>query len=165
MSCRIALAAVLFAAASTPSHAGLISRELTSGPTNYCQSALPVFDGNIRKRPLAVVNEGRGPAFITCSFPLQGSNGTLVRLYFSSVSGTASSVNCTAVSGYQGNSAAATKTVDVPAAGQALLSLRPNDFEAGATTFLSGLISVSCELKPGTAINDTYVYLQEEIGN
>ena len=30
---------------------------------------LPVFDTQIRKRPLAVGNEGAAPAFVTCSLP------------------------------------------------------------------------------------------------
>lgn len=37
--------------------------------TAFCQSALPVFDTQIRKRPLAVGNEGAAPAFVTCSLP------------------------------------------------------------------------------------------------
>ena len=33
----------------------------------FCQGALPAFAGTLRTRPLAVVNEGSEPAFLTCS--------------------------------------------------------------------------------------------------
>ncbi len=42
---------------------------MAANATAFCQTALPVFDGNVRKRPLAVTNEGTSNAFISCSIP------------------------------------------------------------------------------------------------
>lgn len=41
-----------------------------SNATGMCQSALPVFDTQIRKRPLGVNNEGGSNAFVSCSIPI-----------------------------------------------------------------------------------------------
>ncbi len=47
-----------------------------TAPKN-CQPALPLDDAAVRKKPLAVQNEGIATAFITCSFKKQRSQRTL----------------------------------------------------------------------------------------
>jgi len=135
-----------------------------AGPTARCQSALPVFDGNIRKRPLGVQNEGSANAFITCSFEVDAVNATgnapiLLDTYFSSSVGPID-VNCTAVSGFQGGTnefVSQTIAIDPadPDEPQGNGVWVDTDFEGGLG---SGLVSISCNLPPGVAINDTYIW-------
>lgn len=157
--------------AAGEAQAALSTRLDLRNPTDVCQTALPVFDGQVRKRPKAVQNEGTSVAFVTCSFPSQGTytqsvnNPTSVRIYFGVNDGVADSVTCTGVSGYQGQTIPnSVKTVSLPASGaQASLVWVPADF--GATGNLpNGLFSVSCELNPGVGINDSNVNFAEEIG-
>ena len=135
-----------------------------AGPTARCQSALPVFDGNVRKRPLAVQNEGLRNAFITCSFEVDAGNAigngpVLLDTYFTSTVGPIN-INCTAVSGFQGgtneylNQTIAIDPTD-PEEPYGNGVWIDTDFEAGLG---SGLISISCNLPPGVGINDTYVF-------
>lgn len=65
------LAAAIVAAPAAV-EAAPIERTLYVNASAHCQAALPVFDGLIRKRPLAVVNEGQAGAFVTCAIPMQG---------------------------------------------------------------------------------------------
>lgn len=67
-----ALAAALACNAAT---AAEIERTELTMAVSACQSALPVFDGVVRKRPLAVQNEGDSSTFITCG--LEGVFGAL----------------------------------------------------------------------------------------
>ena len=63
----LSLAVALTAATLSPNaQAVTVNRDYLSHGTANCQSALPVFDGNIRKRPAAVANEGTATAFVTC---------------------------------------------------------------------------------------------------
>lgn len=76
--------------------------------TGACQSALPVFDGQIRKRPLTMQNEGTAPAFVSCSFMStdQGIGGSRsigqVTLYADNNAGSAVELTCTLIDGYSG---------------------------------------------------------------
>ncbi len=57
------------------------NRRFQANATSYCQAALPAFEGAIRKRPLAVQNEGTTNAFVTCSFTMESAAvRTLTRL-------------------------------------------------------------------------------------
>lgn len=156
-----------------PATAGTITytRRLATNATGACQGALPAFETAIRKRPLAIQNEGTSNAFVTCAFTSQGSasddgrNPTYVLLYFSSNSGTALDISCTGVSGYQrGDKELIVKTVRLPVGGgSAFLGWAANEFEGAPARFPSGFFGVSCNLPPGAAINDTYVIFVEEV--
>lgn len=61
-----ALALTIASATGDPAAAATVYRDHVSHGTANGQSALPVFDGNICKRPLALANEGNATAFITC---------------------------------------------------------------------------------------------------
>lgn len=50
------------------------------GATGACQAALPAYEGQIRKRPLAIANEGTQAAFVSCSLP--GNSNALDTNYF-----------------------------------------------------------------------------------
>lgn len=130
------------------------TNELSSNGVSHCQGALPSFEGAFRKRPLAIDNEGTSPAFLTCAFELRstGALGHAVDVWFGNNTATAKTINCTGVQGYNGASQAVAKSVVVPANTQDNLTWADADFTAG----IGGLLAISCQLPPGTGINDTY---------
>lgn len=77
-----------------------------SNAIDVCQGALPSFDGDLRKRPLGIINEGASTAFVNCSIraPLGqmgggGTNVSQIILLMTNRSTTAQTVNCTLVDG------------------------------------------------------------------
>lgn len=154
--------AIAAATAAAPS-ADAAVRQTQSNPTNYCQTALPVFDGNVRKRPVSVQNEGTGNAFVTCSWNIDTlaetnaeSSGILqADVYFHSDA--AGSVTCTGVAGWNGVQAQSVKVLTLTGGGQTETSMRwvPADFPQGQLG--TGLFSVSCNLAPGQGIDDSYI--------
>lgn len=71
---------------------------MTAAAAGACNSALPAFEGLLRRRPLAVVNEGNANAFVTCGF-LGPSlrNTTTVTIHFENSGTEAVTVTCTLV--------------------------------------------------------------------
>ena len=141
-----------------------------SQPAARCQSALPVFDTVLRKRPLAVQNEGATSTFISCAFEMDGGEATidnsaiLLDTYFTNFGETDTQVTCTAVTGYAGGeNEYVSITVDVPTEiveetdGNAYWT--DTDFEGGGME--TSLIAISCNLPPGVGINDTYIWWDE----
>lgn len=133
----------------------------TSGPAANCQSALPVFDTVIRKRPLAVQNEGTTASFITCSFVVDAGNAignapVLLDTYFSNNTAAPVNLTCTAVSGFQtGTNEFVSQTIEIAPGEQGNPFWADTDFDSGLG---SGLISISCNLPAGVGINDTYIF-------
>ncbi|MBC7988410.1 MAG: hypothetical protein H7Y19_02355 [Luteimonas sp.] len=134
-----------------------------SNPSARCQPATKVSEALIRKRPLAMVNEGTTNATINCAFELERSEqlGQIVALYLSNSTAAAVNATCTGISGWEGRTddggAAINEYVPlqlvVPAGGQSEAFVWfDTDFDNGT----GGLISVSCALPPGVAVNDTY---------
>ncbi|MGY1457511.1 MULTISPECIES: hypothetical protein [unclassified Luteimonas] len=138
----------------------------SSQPAARCQSALPVFDTLIRKRPLAVQNEGDAATFITCAFAFDGAaalnnSAILLDTYFSNFSGADAEVSCTAVTGYAGGeNEYVSFSVVVPNESadpeEGNLFWYDTDFEAGGMEY--SLIAISCNLPAGVGINDTYIW-------
>jgi hypothetical protein len=66
-----------------------------------CQAPLPNYEGNFRKRPLAVANEGSTAAFLTCGIDNpDGNNRTNeVTLYVLNRTSAAADISCTMVDG------------------------------------------------------------------
>lgn len=155
---------VLALACAADAHAVDLSRITYTNPTAVCQGALPAFDGLIRKRPLAVQNEGTSPAFVTCSYPSQGRI-TVLNQWVNTGAGTQLTISCTAVTSYAtGSNVFVTKSVTVgPGTNQANLSWVPADF-GGTTTFPSNFINLSCNLPPGAALNDAYLFSLQDVG-
>ena len=130
----------------------------------HCQGALPNFEGSIRKRPLGVQNEGTSNAFVTCGVPTQGRI-TGLEVYATTFSGADAQVTCTAVSGWQGGSNDyVPMTVTTPANGNwAGMFWEPSDF-GGTDFFPSNFVALSCNLAPGTGLNDFWLAYLEDIG-
>lgn len=156
-------AAALVAAATVPQPAAA-TRVVASAPA-ICQGALPAFETQLRKRPLAIQNEGTASAFVTCAFNNPGTNSGGSRISTVTIhlqnSASARTVSCTAVNTVAGASSAgalyATRSVRVPrdAAGSTALEFVPADFEQGAFLLPGDAVSVSCSLAPGMGITGT----------
>ncbi len=142
----IAVLATACASASFGAQAQVYFDQI-EGATGSCQAALPNFEGSIRKRPLALQNEGTGTAFVTCS-PQQFLDlfdetfGT--RLLFSNTGTAPVSVTCTAVVGSGATATYTPLTVEIAAGGTGAL-----DFD-NSTAFTYG--SFSCGLPQNAGI-------------
>ena len=155
------LTAAIAAALATIPAADATIRTSAGQATNYCQTALPVFDGNVRKRPVSVQNEGTSNAFVTCSWGMDyvdadNSAGVLgAAIYFHSAD--PGSVTCTGVAGWNGIQASAVKTLTLTGGGQTATGMvfTADDFPNGELS--SGLFSVSCNLPSGVGIDDSYI--------
>lgn len=93
------------ACAAGQAQAAPITRNYLIQPAANCQGNLPNSEGNLRKRPLAIANEGTSTAFVTCGFQdiNNGGTGTVsVTTWFINRSPAPVTVNCTLVNGIWG---------------------------------------------------------------
>lgn len=141
---------------------------ISSGPANYCRPALPAFDGKIRTRPLAMQNEGSGNAFVTCSMGSvrEFGTGADTEEYEVTVSNNSSQqmeIICTAVAGRAGAPGTiqtSTKGFSLAPGFGAVLEWNNDDFSGVAIPLV---VSYSCLLPPGGAINDMYVLYDDGV--
>lgn len=142
-------------------------RFIGANATSHCQTALPVFDGNVRKRPLMVQNEGDGDAFVTCSFTAQGTELYEVRVFFwDTDTAQQTPLSCTAVTGHRRQTNEyVTKTANQLSTYMWDLTWDNEDFGTPNTIPGSGLFSITCKLPPGTGIGNAYILIYEDIGN
>lgn len=152
---------------STSAEAVTSTRTQVQNGAGACNSALPVFDGNIRKRPLAIANEGTGNAFVTCSLAaadytdsLNDFNGVAL----SNRNAADVDITCTLVTGTVGGFPATyfPKTISVPAGASVVL-------EWDATTDNGGVLfgntmNYSCNLHPGTDVNAAFTNVNVDVG-
>ncbi|MEP6633531.1 MAG: hypothetical protein ABJA62_04910 [Luteimonas sp.] len=138
--------------------------------TGACQSALPVFDGVIRKRPLGVQNEGpQGSAdsFVNCSLPGQsGSQITKVTLDLATIPGGVipNNIGCTGINGfYGGNAKYVTKNVIANADGTAV-TMQWTAADFNAASFPSDIFNIQCKMPRGTGIYVIATYYSEDVG-
>ncbi len=159
IACALAMAAAGDAAqAVVRSHVTLVTAP------GLCQAALPSFEGLIRKRPLAIQNEGATTAFVGCSLPTQGDI-TGATVYLSSIDGAAHTVSCTGVSGYASNVATpsyAAKTISVAANGAPQGAFWSTADFGGGARFPYYYFSLQCALPPGVGMNDLELRYNEE---
>lgn len=162
----------LLAASFIPTADAAVERlQIQSNATGLCQAALPIMDTNLRKRPLAVVNEGDTPAFVSCSFTTiidqDGGGGvsqeTVVRyfgMFLTSAVAEPQNLACTGVIGYQDSPILEYVALDVDVSsetpGSNYLYFYPENADP-EREYLHQLVSLSCRLPPGTGITDTYV--------
>lgn len=137
--------------------AAIVDRTETVMPAENCQPALPAYDGNIRKRPLAVQNEGTTIAFVTCgmkgAFAARPINRT-VSITLANTSSTPVSATCTLV---DGRDLALSSPVFLPKTILVATSL-PSVFEwTAASNEGRNFIypAISCGLPPGIGISST----------
>lgn len=150
--------AVLALSALAPATA--TDRFTVANAPGRCQAALPAFEGQIRKRPLAVQNEGTAPAFVTCSLIADGSDFTTtqsISIWAANTGSADATLQCTAVVGYeQGEVTYVSKSVGLVAGGvQGQIFFGPTEFPAG---FAPGEpVSLSCNVPVGVGLNDMYL--------
>lgn len=151
--------------ASGTAHGVDISRTQYFNAPAHCQGALPNFEGAIRKRPLALQNEGTSNAFVTCVIPNQG-RVEAIEVYASSHNGVAGTVECTLVSGWKGGTNHyLPQTTATPAdGGWAGLVWEGVDFPGAPVLMPSNYLGLSCNLPAGTGLNDFWVYYVENVG-
>ena len=161
----LAVLTVAIASTLTIGQAKAVNEQETfsSNPSARCQPATKASEALIRKRPLAMVNEGTTNAVINCAFEteVRQSLAQLVTVFLSNSTASAVNATCTGISGWEGRTDEGGAAINeylpialsVPAGGQSEpFQWADVDFENGT----GGLISVSCVLPPGVAINDTY---------
>lgn len=127
-----------------------------ANPTAWCQPATPFSDGFMRKRPLAIQNEGTAASFVTCSIPLLLGGPISLRVEASSFNGTeGATVSCTMVSGsYEVGvePRRITKSLSINDDNSVnTVQWDGPDFEG--LTLNDGLVNLSCLLPPGTGLN------------
>lgn len=124
-----------------------------TGPVGNCQAALPAYEGQTRKRPLAVVNESPNTAFVTCAFTTEEisiavqSFGTRV----GNLSDASATVTCTGVIGDELEDADyIVKSITLaPGAGGDLIW---TSADYGGLLFARS-VAISCALPPFTGLN------------
>lgn len=161
-SCTLVAASL---ACTLPADAAEVAMRLAATAANTCQPALPAFEGQIRKRPLSVQNEGSSPAFLTCAMAA-ASTATRSGLYANSIDGQPHTISCTIVLGFiTGAPLYVTKSVDVPASG-GQVSMQVVPFDVSRVVDLNTqFVSYSCQLPPGSGINDMWVTWLQGVGD
>jgi len=124
-----------------------------SGAAGNCQAALPAYEGQIRKRPLALANEGDAPAFVTCALTTEEVSINLqsFRTGVRNLSNEPATVSCTAVVGEDdGNAAYVVKSIELAPLASGALTWNGGDVGG---VFLAKSVALSCTLPPLTALN------------
>jgi hypothetical protein len=164
------VALVLAVGASADASAATAFRQKIGNAASGCQAALPVFEGRIRKSPLAIQNAGTERAFLTCSFVtdnnISGSIGTKVfGVYVINNGVGTATIHCTGVIGQAVADSPRYITKNVSIAPGATRFLQWDERDNGGVYFpASEPVSVSCNLPAGTGISLTYVDYDVNIG-
>jgi len=153
---------------TTGAHADVAARTVLANAANSCIPSRPAYEGAVRKRPLAVQNEGDTDAFVTCAF---ANDGTVYyfQMAIQNQTPVPKNVTCTAVNGsnnIQTPAAYMVKTAFLAPNSYLMLTFDGSDFGGTAGNPLpSDFIGANCILIPGTGIGETAVVFEEEIGN
>jgi hypothetical protein len=163
------LLATAIAAAGVTTTADAVDRDmwLQANGAGICQAALPNYEGQIRKRPLAIQNEGSSPAFVTCSptsLQFAASSEFGHGVYLQNRSDSPVTVSCTGVMGASDWPAEySAKSVEIGPESTGSIYWASSDFPSNladnSTTF-----NLSCALLPGTGILTVYVNQTVDVG-
>jgi hypothetical protein len=150
--------------ASGGANAVTVSRLDFTHASGFCQGALPNFDTQIRKRPLAVANEGTATAFVSCSMGKERADGLITEATLKVINrnGAPADISCTLVHGFLSSASPTfiSKTVTVAPNGGAFMSWLPADNGGANYSWLNW----SCALPPGTDIAYGYIQYTEDVG-
>jgi hypothetical protein len=157
------MAALIFVAACSfaSTDAAAVQREKFGNATAFCQAANPVSDAAIRRRPLALQNEGTANVFVSCSFVTDtgygGSAGTDgFQLIVTNTTGTPKTASCTGIVGTVSNGALYfPSSVEIAANSTTYFTFTGGE-EGPFDSYAA--INASCVLPPGVSIDDTYVW-------
>jgi hypothetical protein len=164
MKSSIGLASLVVAVAgvlAAPAQAAVETNEVGANAVSHCQGNLPASETTLRKRPLAVQNEGTTSAFITCSFSTQYNSADLREIggfgvFLNNKSATAKTVTCTGIAGFDSNTTNVfvNKSVVIAPAGEGEIFFETAD--NGGDGYYP-LVNLSCSVPAGAGITDTYV--------
>jgi hypothetical protein len=137
---------------------------LVQGTGSTCQAALPAFEGAIRKRPLAVQDEGSSTALVTCGFHGHASRqSTQLALGLANTTGERIMVTCTLVHAWASFAPQhVTRNFNMGPHSEAGGSWNAS-IDNGGTPFSRA--AASCALPPGIGITYVRNEYQEDIGN
>jgi hypothetical protein len=151
--------------------AAMTGYSLISNAPAHCQAFTPGAANTIRNRVIG--SENVGPTMnVACTFETVFTATArpvyLVTMYFSNNGASAISVNCTLLTGYQGEAGAvmSNKSVTVSAdERQRFINFTSADTsDPNDTTLGNSLVGINCALPTGAVINDTYVDWVDENG-
>jgi hypothetical protein len=143
-----------------PVHAGTA----TTMAVDNCNGALPGFEGALRKRALAIANEGTTNAFVSCAATTneaQSAGNSQIAVFATNRAETPQILSCTFVDGFgpeivalspKGIPLAVYRSKVVAIAPGTATALSWTATEFAVTTF-SEYASVSCNLTPGMELN------------
>lgn len=159
MSHRASFVLFLPLALAFTGDADAVIRQDIQNAAGNCQAALPVFDGQIRKRPLAIGNEGTGPAFVSCSLVGDYSamaNTILTQVIVRNRGSETQSIACSMVAGFEHGAAPAplyvARSIELAPGAEGIISWNVGD---NGEELLPGPINFSCLLPAATVINLT----------
>jgi hypothetical protein len=168
IACVLALLCTAGDASAGGGHAMLLPRSFVQNGTGACQAALPYYEGAIRKRPLAIQNEGDASAFINCSLVgTERSTGGLqeAQVVVLNITDGPLDVSCTLIGEVtEASMAFLPKTVTVPAnqSGSAYM-LRWDATDIGGTLLKTA--NLSCNVPAGAGLGETSVQFYEYVGD
>jgi len=158
----------VFAAAAT--QAAVTAHGLRANAPARCQAFTPGPSNTIRNRVVGSENIG-APIAVACAFEKPtGSSATLVTsvtIFFSTNDGTPKTINCTMLTGYQGQGGAiainksVTATTATAANG---ITWSGADRVPAAPDLGNHFVGVNCTLPTSAVMNDTYVNWNQEDG-
>lgn len=154
------------AAASTV-NAATVTRSVYTQASGACQGALPNYENNFRKRPLAVANEGATDAFVTCGVRnTENTAKNAVELYVTNRNAADVDVKCTLVDGaFDSTILFATyypQTVTATAGVDSGFSWGPASNPA--ITFQTPFQQISCDVPAQVEVNQVYSSVDENVG-
>jgi len=144
------------------------------GAAASCEAALPMYEANLRSRPLGLSNSGTATSFVTCN--IMGSDPTgqrgayQVQVNVANNNTTSKQVACTLVVVYRmsgetvDKTAYRTKTATLASNGGGFISWVPTDLtgtSGGPEISKSG---VTCTLPGKTTLQYTGNYYREDVG-
>lgn len=146
-----------------------LSQDYFQNATGVCQPSLPAYDGTIRKRPLAIANEGGTSAYISCSLPRSPTAGAGRATYgppevvvrIGNRTAATASMTCTLVSGWDAaNSVYSSKVITV-APGAWMFGFWNQDDNNGQRILQPNF---NCLLPPGMDVQYFYYNYRVPVG-
>lgn len=164
--CTAALTATIAMAASPHAGAEVIQRQAYQNGGSACTGALPTYEGALRKRPRAIVNEGSNVAFVTCSAvneEITAMKATFAYLRLSNAGTSPVQVTCTFVNASDWEGGVSTPSaVTVPAGGASQLSWGSIAADAEVFPYLG--VNFSCALPPGVGVSYVGKRWKQDVG-
>jgi hypothetical protein len=149
------LTAVLLAASTAAMAEPPQYRHWTVNAPAMCHPALLRFDSDVRKRPLAIVNEGTSPAFVTCSLPVDRANGHGMETVYAVLHNFAQQpqvAKCTGVYGVDnGEAIYVVRNVTLQPGQRVRLELQEEDFGING---IHNRVGISCLLPVNVGVNE-----------